>query len=801
MFMKRIILALVLLCFQWVCFGQVSITGKVKDAQVNLPRVNILLLDLDSVWVKGTATNDNGEFTIEHVAPAAYLISASMIGYATFVSQIQVGENDNVQFDIVLEESAKKLDEFLVKAERQLFDQQTDRLVINLESSITSSGNTILEVLQKSPGVIVNRQNNSIVMNGKSGIRVMINNKIVQVPQDVLIQMLDGMNASNVEKIELITAPPSQYDAEGNAGIIHIVTKESGGIGTNGSIGITLGARWAGTLGGNLSLNHRSGKMAYFIDYAVTRNHNLHTLKMRRETIVNGLAEQMEDHSHRENVTTQHNLSAGIEAKLSTHTFLNLLFTGYRRNWDMNAVSTNTHHFSEDSTINRIMNIHESNIWQSAAASIGIQSRINSRSEIGFSVDYLYYKNENPSRYDINELHEQQNQNAISGIDLKKDTPIRFVIAKADYQFSVSPSVSWETGIKGVGSVLDNNVSVQRWEDNVWVADPAFTSFSTLKEQVASAYISTKWNAGGKWQINGGIRYEFTYTTISTPSQKNIINRKYGYFFPNLSVSKKLDEESGFSFSYSKRITRPSYNDIAPFVFFWSPNTFSAGNTSLYPAIIDAVTVGYHVKQWMSSLQAGHTRNDITFLQPEADSQSNTLTFRSQNLDYLNSLAFTNAYSFSIARWWEVQSNVMLQYQIVKTDHLQKNATLKQFGVNVNVINQFKLPMDFSMEVSGMYQSRSLSGISTYLPFGSLNAGIQRGFGSKGTIRLSVDDIFNTNNWRISTTSSENNLDTYFEYRWNNRFVRLTYTWKLGNNALRSVKVRSGSEEERGRVK
>lgn len=799
--MKKSILPLVLLSFQLVCFGQVSIKGRIKDIHQDLLMVNVLLLNLDSVRLKGTSTSYNGEFTIDHVTPGNYLISASMIGYTTFVSQsIQVGDEDNVEYNIVLEESAKKLDEFVVKGERQLFDQKTDRLIINLESSITSSGNTILEVLQKSPGVIVNRQNNSIAMNGKSGVRVMINNKILLVPQDVMIQMLDGMNASNIEKMELITAPPSEYDAEGNAGIIHIITKANEDLGTNGTIGVTLGARWAETLGGNLSLNHRSGKMAYFIDYSLLRNHNLHILKMRRVTIVNGVAQQMNDYSRRENVTTQHNLSAGIEAKLSKYTFMNLLFTGYRRNWDMNASSANTHHINQDSATNTVMNIHESNIWQSAAASIGIHSRINSQSEVGFSVDYLYYKNENPSRYDVDEIYEQQSQNKVSMIDLKKNTPIKFIIAKADYQYRVSPSLSWEVGIKGVGSILDNDVSVQRFEDNVWVNDPAFSSYSTLMEQVASAYISTKWSAGEEWQINSGIRYEFTHTAISTPSQQNIINRKYGYFFPSLSVSKKLDEERGFSFSYSKRITRPTYNDIAPFVFFWSPNTFSAGNTSLYPAIIDAVTVGYHVKQWMSSLQFSHTVNDITFLQPEADSRSNTLTFRSQNLKYLNSLAFTNAYSFSPARWWEVQSNIMFQYHVVETSHLADNSTLKQFGVNVNVINQFKLPRDFSIEISGMYQSRSLSGISTYLPFGSLNAGIQKDFGSKGILRLSVDDIFNTNNWRISTTSRENNLDTYFEYQWHNRYFRLTYTWGFGNNTLRSVKVKSGSEEERSRV-
>ncbi|MBA4055624.1 MAG: hypothetical protein C0490_12995, partial [Marivirga sp.] len=581
--MKKSLFLLVLLCFHMMCFGQVSIKGKVKDKLRNLPMVNILLLNLDSVWVKGTATNYDGEFILDNVIPGEYLISASMIGYAAFVSPpVKVKGGNDIVYDMMLEESATELKELIVKGEKQLFDQKTDRLIINMESSITSSGNSILEVLQKSPGVIVNRQNSSIAMNGKSGVRVMINNKIVQVPQDVMIQMLDGMNVSNVEKIELITAPPSEYDAEGNAGIIHIVTKENDDFGTNGSIGMTLGARWAETLGGNLNLNHRRKKMAFSADYSLLRNHNLHILQMNRQTVSKGAIESMNDHSRRENLTIQQNLSAGLEMKLSSHTLLNVLITGYRRNWDMNALSTNTHYVTVDSTVNKVMNIHESNIWQSVTASIGIQSKITLRSEIDFSIDYLHYKNENPSRYDVNELHEQQNQNIISTIDLKKTTPIRFIIAKADYQYLVSPSLSWAAGLKGVASTLDNNVLVQRWIDNVWINDQVFSSYSTLKEQIVSAYISAKLYAPTQWQINGGIRYEYTHTAIGTPSQKNVVNRRYGYFFPNLSASKKLGEEKEVNFSYSKRITRPTYNDIAPFVFFWSPNTFSAGNTSLF---------------------------------------------------------------------------------------------------------------------------------------------------------------------------------------------------------------------------
>jgi hypothetical protein len=169
-------------------------------------------------------------------------------------------------------------------------------------------------------------------------------------------------------------------------------------------------------------------------------------------------------------------------------------------------------------------------------------------------------------------------------------------------------------------------------------------------------------------------------------------------------------------------------------------------------------------------------------------------------MEYMNTLGVTNTYSMTITRWCEMQGNITAQRQAAKASHLSDNRRLHLYGLNINLICQITLPKDFSMEISGMYQSRALAGISQYLPLGSVNAGIQKALGKNGTLKLAIDDILNSNNWRIETRSSVNNLDTYFNYNWYNRYIRLTYVWKLGNNKLRMVKMKSGSEEERNRV-
>jgi hypothetical protein len=798
--MKTLLLILGVLCCTTFSFGQFSIQGMVTDGHEGLPSATILLLTVDSAVVEGVVTNASGTFIFDHVVPGQYVVSVSMVGFAKFFSTgFSVTNRDIDLREIILREAAAELEELIIEEQRQFFDQQIDRVVINLQSSISSSGNTMLEVLQKTPGIVLNRQDNTISMNGKSGVRVMVNEKIMQLPLNVVLQMLDGMSASNVEKIELITTPPSKYDAEGSGGIIHIITKTNEERGTNFSFGLMLGARWAEALGGNFNLSHRSERFSYFADYSASRNHNLHILRMNRQSLINGFVQNEDAYSRRENVTIQQNLNSGFEWKAGKNMIWNVLLTGYRRNWNLDAFTTDTQHVTPNSSVVTGMDIVETNIWQSATGSIGMQSKINDNSSIHVTTDYLYYHNDNPSYYK-NKILDEQNNQAMSEIDLKKNTPIHFLIGKADYQNIISPSLTWEAGIKGVTATLDNQVAVQRTIDNVWVEDPAFTSFSNLHEKVAAGYVASQWQIGKQLHINSGLRYEYTHTTISTPGQGDLVNRKYGYFFPSFLLKRNLGTEKDFHFSYARRITRPTYNDIAPYVFFWGPNTFSAGNTSLYPAIADAFTAGYHVKQWITSLQITHSRYEIVTLQAEQDPATNNFTYRSQNLKYLNTVALTNSCSFDLFPWWQVQTNVTAQYQVAETSHLSYNATLSIFGLNAYMLHQVKLPKNFSIEVSGLYQSKALSGISQFLSFGAINAGIQKNFGVKGMLRLSMDDMLGTNNWRIKTDSPRNDLNAYFKYNWHNQFIRLSYTRNFGNGKLKAVKLKSGSEEERRRV-
>ena len=276
----KCLFASVLLVWATKGYSQSGIQGSITDASDKpLVNANVLLLKAkDSSLVKGTVTTKNGEFSFSNIASGSYLVSATFVGFSQVYSTIIDLTNSNETKKIAIlrfTESDVTLSDVRVTAKKSLIEQKMDRMVINVAGSITAAGNSALEVLERSPGILVDRQNNSISMNGKSGLVIMINGRISRLPIASLVQMLAGMNAANIEKIELITTPPANFEAEGNAGYINIVLKTNTQYGTNGSYSLTAGYGEGLISAASLNFNHRKNKINFYGDLAASQtNYN-----------------------------------------------------------------------------------------------------------------------------------------------------------------------------------------------------------------------------------------------------------------------------------------------------------------------------------------------------------------------------------------------------------------------------------------------------------------------------------------------------------------------------------------------
>lgn len=258
-------------------YGQ-SVSGTVQENSERLALVNISLLKAkNSSLAKAAVTDSKGYFKIENLYPGSYILAASKIGYKTeFLSSITINDGkDHIELPVLtLISSAKQLNEVTITGKRPFIQQKIDRMVVDVANSIIASGSTALEVLEKAPGITIDRQNDQIIFRGKEGVIVQIDGKQTYLSMPDLVNMLRNMPSDNIDRIELITNPSAKYDAAGNSGIIDIRLKKNNNIRTNGYLSIGLGTGRYVRQRGNVQINHRTKKLNLFGSYSANRDGN-----------------------------------------------------------------------------------------------------------------------------------------------------------------------------------------------------------------------------------------------------------------------------------------------------------------------------------------------------------------------------------------------------------------------------------------------------------------------------------------------------------------------------------------------
>jgi hypothetical protein len=799
----KVLLALILAIGSNYLSAQVIYQGEIKDHNHQaVSYANVLLLhSADSSLALGTISDASGKFSLE-AKPDNYILQIGMIGYQTVSSPID--KSSALTGDLGtfrLAESTQELDEVVVRAQKPLFEKQVDRTVVNVQSSVTSAGSTVLEVLEKSPGVIVNRQNNSIILNGKNGVLIMINGKISRLPTEAVVQMLNGMSSANIEKIELITTPPAKYDAEGNAGIIHLVMAENADLGTSGNFGVTGGYNSGETWGANGSVNHRGLRFNTFLNYSILSDRRENVWKNSRFIDKGNFTWSDMNTNRREPVTTVQNLQAGLEFDLDKRTDISLLVTGYRRYWNTRDRINSINIVAPDSILETNTQVNEINRWQSATASLGIRHQLSEQQELNISLDYLYYHQRQPSDYTRQTTLNGSELSEEEFIEVDKQTPIHFEVGSIDYSNIVSETFSLEAGMKGSLSQFTNIVTTTRTIGGTTVIDPIFTSSATLDEKILAGYVSANWQPGIHWNLQGGLRYEYTDTYMATPEEEALVDREFGNYFPTLSVTRNLAKESKLHLALNRRITRPTYNDLAPFVYFINPTTVFSGNLALRPAISDGVDLSYQRKQWWISLKYNYVQQAIAPFQPEIDPETNLQVLRTQNLKYQQSYGIHTTLPIAITDWWEFRNDLSLYHFQYETQHLKNNVNHHLLSFTYNGTNTFQLSSGYSVEMTGYFQSASQWGLIHLKPLGRLDVGLKKQLKDDwGTISLVGTDLLNTYAWRGDINSPQANTEAFFSYSFGMRGFSITYTKTFGNKKLKKVNIRSGSETERQRV-
>lgn len=801
------ILFIQLFLYQGV-FSQ-NITGTVKDEAGSLVKdaTVYLLKAKDSSLVKMGVSSEKGGYHFDNIPAGNYLVSAAFTGMQTGFSAPFAHNGTAIKVpDIQLTRKDASLGNVTVTSRKPMVEVKADKMVINVEQTINSIGSDALELLRKSPGVTVDKDDN-LGLAGKTGVQVFIDGRPSPLSGQDLSNYLKTLQSSQIESIELITNPSARYEAAGNAGIINIKLKKNKSFGTNGTVnaGWTIGTFAKYNAG--LSLNYRDKAINLFGNYSYNSGLNEQNLSLSR-TVLDSLFDQksviMSDLS-------THNLKAGMDYYLNKKSILGVMVNGSFTDFTANTNSNTPISYIPSGTINRVLVANNN--------SSGVRNNFNENLNYTFTNTNgnVFSFNGDHGNYHItgNQLQPNYYYTPSSGTLL--NTIIYQMISPSDVSIN-SVKADWDRNWKK-GKLSFGGKSSFVTTDNDFQRYDVFTSGKTLdkdrsnrfryKENINAAYLSFA-KPLKTVMIQVGLRMENTNTEGRSTGLKNVggtyinydssFTRHYTDFFPSASVSFVKNPMNQWTLSYSKRIDRPGYQDLNPFENKLDEYTSQKGNINLRPQYTNSFSLTNVLKgKLVSTLGYSHVKDLYTVIFDTIDRSKAFIT--KENLATQDIVNLGISYPFSKGNY-SLFSSINANYSHYRADYgAGKVIDLNAFGFNAVLQNSIRFAKIWAADLTAFYNAPtvymgSFEGKSLYSISMGLSKQVLKG---KGSVKIAVNDLFNTLKFRggINYAGQHTNLVSKGE----TRLFKINFSYRFGNNGVKAARQRkSGSEDEDNRV-
>ncbi|TDH23437.1 hypothetical protein EXU57_16640 [Segetibacter sp. 3557_3] len=807
--MLKALVAFLLICFYTHVYAQVKPLVRItvlNDRKATLPGATVNLLTGDSVTIRTAAADSTGSIEFGEMNPGTYLVKASASGHEDqFGKPIHLNLDTVVTDTIVLQLKARLLNNVTVLSKKAFVQFLPDKTVINPEANITNAGATVMEVLEKSPGLTVGKDG-SIIMKGKPAVSVFIDGKPTQLSGAELQSYLSGMSASLVEVIELIENPGAKYDAAGNAGIINIKTRANKQRGFNGSLSVSIGQGVYSKTGNTINLNYREGKMNLFMNYGFRANTEFQDIWSLRTYFSRRGADSalLEQPNFGKNTVSGQNVKTGVDFFVSSRTTLSLVFTGSTLNRVNNftsAIKWMDPKFQTDSTINTL---GENNMgFRRGGINLNARHTIDASSEWSFDVDYVKFNIANDQNY--------QTQLLAPGSPIlatKGNTPSKLDIVtfKVDYAKRFK-GFQLETGVKTAINKTDNLAEYFQYYSANWVPDLSRSNHFLYKEKISAAYGSIDAKQG-KWHWQAGLRYEITsykaYQLGNAEIKDSAFNRNYGSLFPTAFVSYKTDSNNMFTLRTGRRIDRPPFQNLNPFLRTLNKYTYEGGNPFIKPQYTWNFALAHTYKQRLTTeLSYGYLRDYFSQIFVIDSSSSNInrniIIYTRGNVGSFQNFGLSETYQVPVTRWWNLTAVAQFNHKIIKgVVWAPLKVNISQLNISLN--NQFQFNKGWGAEISGYYQTRSQIDLQEWLePQGELNLGVSKQIlKGAGSLKLGIRDITYFQNY--SGYSTFENSHEPFRIQWDSRVARLTFSWRFGQTLKALKRSEGGATEEINRV-
>jgi len=796
---KSALFVLLIFSFQTAFAQNIKVSGTVTDkSNKALDYASVALIHLpDSASVALQVTNQQGLYEFSHVKSGRYLIKALMMGY---------GKNQSAPFEvkditlkvpsIILIDHAQNLKDVNVISKMPVIDQKADRVIVNVEQ-MNTAGDNALEVISRSPGVKLDKDDN-IVLKGKKGINVMIDGKMSYMTGMELTTYLKSLPGSVLSKIELISNPPSSFDAAGTAGIINIKLKRNKMQGFNGNMNLGGGyGRYEKVYAGT-NLNYNIGKVSTYVRLNAGHYNSYNRLTLNR-TIGD---EQYNQLNFWHPVTNSLNYSTGADYFINAKHTLGLMVKGFtapeETKVNSNSVNYNAAGIKMGGTS---MFNPQSNTEKNHALNLNYRFKTDTLGgELGFDADYVRYDNSKNETFTNNYL-DASDQLIGNPINLRNKGMgnVSIYSIKADYSLNFSKTLKMETGWKSSWVKSQSDVRFDSLKTAGWINDPRRTNAFLYNENINAGYLSLD-QSFKNLQIKAGLRAEQTRGDGSSSGTNTLIDRKYWKLFPTVFISLKLDSNNLVTAAYRKSINRPSYSSLNPFTFYTDPYTAIQGNPLLQPSYANSFEFNYSIKNFrVLTLSYSVSDGSIWEVVYQNNNTKESIS-RPENLNRTTNFYMATGSPIDVTKWWNNSTEVSVGYN--RTASAVQGNGYNAFSWNWSVMsdNTITLPKNYSLTMYGYYDSPSISGLFRRLGSYQLNVGAKKSFWNKNaTLALKVNDIFNTNRFRANL--EYNNIKTYWQNEWESRRINLSFTYKFGNMKIKTARSRqTGTGDEENRV-
>ncbi|MDT0642732.1 outer membrane beta-barrel family protein [Zunongwangia sp. F363] len=789
---------LLFLCFNYT-YSQSDLSGKLLSNNEPVAFANVILLnaeDSTSVY-KGAVSNEDGMFLLQDVEDNDYLLKVSFIGYQEFSRRITVNGNTRLE-PIQLKENLDNLDEVTVRARRPKVTRSVDRITFNVENSTLSTGNTF-DILKRTPGVIVS-QGQLMVKNRPA--TVYINDRKVYLSSQELQQLLEGFSGGNIKSIEVITNPPARYDAEGGA-ILNIQTSKNISIGYKGSVNASNTIAIVPKYNVGTSQYYKNDWLNAFASYNFNSRFDYKNDDSRIEFYEPDGAVDSRWYTDFERNTRRisHSLNTILDFTLSDISSLNFsanIQVTPRSDSDIDGLTEIYNQQQQlDSlftTDSRLEN-DQDNILLSSTYNTSIGEKGATLSAV---VNYIYYNDDQTQDLMTRYLSPQGNLLNNNSFYTISGQNSNIYTGRIDLSTPWG-STSFETGLKYSGLKSDSGLDF--FDTNSGAANfvQGLSDEFNYDENIYAAYasISKDWE---KWSIKGGLRGEYTDIEGISNSLGAVNTQEYFQLFPTFYLMYNQSENNSFSVDYSRRIVRPRFQSLNPYLYFLNENIVNEGNPNLRPSISNKINFNYTYKNQLSFDLYWDRIDNATAVLPFQDNEEHVLRSVNANMNYEQQYSLDVMYYGYPKDWWYMYLYSSLYYmenEFIAYESGNQEVNNDVFSTYIQMFNQFTLSKDgtFIGDLTATYNPDFIAGSYTYdEPQYGLDIGLRKTFfDSRLTVTINAEDIFNTMN--IPLTSDYLNQNYTFFAKPESRQVRFGLIYKFGNFKLRDNKRAIDAEE------